>query len=63
MTVPQVPSIWTVDAYGAIAPNMIEGIATSTNKRYLRILSTTKEIGFIRWTLGSHFDRTSGKAA
>ena len=63
MTVPQVPSIWTVGASSAIAPNMIGGIAMSTRRRYVGILSTMREIRFIRWTLGSHADRTSEKAA
>ena len=43
MTVPQAPSIWTVGAYGVIAPNMIGGIATSTRKHYVEILSTTRK--------------------
>ena len=63
MTVPQAPRIWIVDAYGAIAPNMIGGIAMSTRRCYDGIVSTTREIRFIRWTLGSHSDRTSEKAA
>ena len=63
MSVPRAPSIWIDGAYGAIAPNMIRGIVTSTRRRYDGISSTTREIGFIRWTLESHSDRTSEKAA
>ena len=49
MTVRQGLSIWTINAYGAIAPNLIARIVTSTRRHYDGILSTTREIGFIRW--------------
>ena len=56
MTIPRGPSIWTTGAYGAVEPSMIGGITTSTKRRYDGILSTTREIRSIRWTLGRHSD-------